>query len=170
MVGGSSDLFQASPKCQISITPLRIQMSQQDNLSMAEPWNELTASYYRCRRDDRFIDTFYDLFLSKSPAIAAKFANTDFRVQKLMLRQSLLEMLCFDRGIRGTHEEIERLGRRHKELAVTPAMYSMWLDALCEAIKKHDPECTPELERHWREAMLKPINSMISVGDSHESE
>ena len=54
------------------------------------------------------------------------FAKTDFKLQKLMLRQSLLEMLCFDRGMSGTCEEIKRLALRHKELCVTPEMYAMW--------------------------------------------
>ena len=112
------------------------------------------------------MDTFYELFLTTSPKIAQKFSHTDFRIQKLMLRQSLLEMICFDRGISGTCEEIERLGRRHQELEVTPDMYSMWLDALCEAISKHDPEYTPELEKLWRTAMQTSIDKMISVRDA----
>ena len=64
-----------------------------------EQANQLTDSYYRCRHAEGFLDTFYDLFTSKSPAVAAKFAKTDFKAQKLMLRQSLLEMLCFDRCV-----------------------------------------------------------------------
>jgi hypothetical protein len=42
-------------------------------------------------------------------------------------------------------------------------MYTMWLDSLCEAIKKHDPSYTPALEQLWREAMLKSIKEMIAV-------
>ena len=131
---------------------------------MSDQANELTASYYRCRRDERFIDTFYEQFLSKSPAIAKMFATTDFRFHKLLLRQSLLDMIAFDRGMSGTREEIERLGLRHKKLGVTPEMYTMWLDSLCEAIKKHDPIYTPALEQLWRQAMLKSIKEMIAVG------
>jgi len=137
---------------------------------MANHPNELTASYYRCRRAERFLDTFYDEFLSKSPAVAQMFAQTDFRIQKLMLRQSLLEMLCFDREMSGTREEIERLGLRHKELRVTPEMYSLWLDSLCAAIKKHDPSYTPALEQHWREAMLKSIKEIVAVGASQRAD
>ena len=133
---------------------------------MTEQADELTASYYRCRRDERFLDTFYYGFLSQSPAVAQMFADTDFVVQKLMLRQSLLEMLCFYRGMSGTGEEIERLGLRHQELGVTAEMYATWLDSLCEAIQKHDPSYTPELEQLWREAMLKSIKEMIAVGAS----
>ena len=135
---------------------------------MTDQPNEVTASFYRCRGDDRFLDTFYNLFLSKSAEIAQKFAQTDFNMQKLILRQSLLEMIGFDRGMSGTREEIQRLGRRHSELGIAPDMYSMWLDALCDAIEKHDPEYTPELNQVWRKAMRKSINEMISVGASPE--
>ena len=130
---------------------------------MTKPPDEVTASYYRCRCDSGFVDTFYELFLAKSPEIARKFAKTHFERQKLMLRESLLEMLCFDRGVAGTLDEIERLGRRHKELDVTPEMYTMWLDSLCEAIRLHDPEFTPELEQRWRQAMQKGIDVMLAV-------
>jgi hemoglobin-like flavoprotein len=128
---------------------------------MPDEENDVTASYYRCRDDGNFMDTFYEQFLAKSSEIRRMFKKTDFRIQKLMLRQSLLAMICFDRGIPGTREEIDRLATRHKELAVKPEMYSMWLDALCEAIKKHDPEYTPELEQLWRNAMRNSIDAMI---------
>ncbi len=137
---------------------------------MMEPGDELTASYYRCRQGERFLDDFYEIFLAKSPEIAQMFAKTDFRLQKLMLRQSLLEVLCFARGIAGTKEEIERLGRLHQELGVTAEMYSLWLDALCEAIQRHDPAYTPELEQHWRAAVQQSTNKMIAVGPPETGE
>ena len=127
--------------------------------------SDLMSSYYRCRKNRYFIDTFYRLFLAKSPEIAAMFADTDFNIQRLMLRESLLEMLCFDREIPGTREEVERLGRHHAQLRVKPEMYSMWLDALCEAIRKYDPEYTPEIEQRWRQAMQKGINIMLQARD-----
>ena len=125
--------------------------------------DEVMASYHRCRAEGDFVETFYRRFLSKSPDIAAKFANTDFKIQKLMLRESLLEMLCFQQGMAGAREEIEQLGRRHKELEIEPGMYAMWLDALCETIRQHDPQYTRELEEHWRQAMSKGIEVMLSV-------
>ena len=90
------------------------------------------------------------------------FSQTDFKAQKLVLRQSLLEMICLHRGMHGMQQEIERLGRLHNELGVTPEMFSMWVDALCEAIQRHDPEYTLELEQRWRQAMSTSINIMIA--------
>ena len=135
---------------------------------MQENENKLIESFYRANRGKQFIDTFYARFLAKGPEIAAMFAATDFKIQKLMLRQSLLEMLAFDRGLKGTREEVERLGHRHHELGVKPEMYAMWLDALCEAIRDHDPEYTPELEQLWRGAMQKPIDEMIAISAAED--
>jgi hemoglobin-like flavoprotein len=131
---------------------------------------ELVASFERCNRDRTFIDTFYKCFLSKGPEFAEMFAHTDFKHQKLMLRQSLLELISFEVGMSGTEADVDRLGQRHKGLGVTPAMYSMWLDALCEAIQQHDPEYTPELEQFWRNAMQIPIKKMIAIGAVDEQE
>ncbi len=121
------------------------------------------ASYHRCREDDKFVDTFYELFLAKSDDIARMFQHTDFKRQKLMLRESLLEMLCYDLGVDGSEEEILRLAHRHNDLGVTPEMYAMWLDSLCQAVERHDPEYQPEIGQRWREAMQKGIDRMLSI-------
>lgn len=132
---------------------------------MNTPLDEVTASYHRCRADESFIDTFYDVFLAKSPEIAKKFVHTDFKHQKLMLRESLLEMLCLEQGLDGSREEIELLGRRHNDLQITAEMYTMWMDSLCEAVEKHDPQCTKELTQKWRVAMQPGIDLMIAATD-----
>ncbi len=133
---------------------------------MTEPMSDVMASYYRCRGHKGFVDTFYKFFVAKSPEIAAKFSETDFRVQKRMLRESLLEMLCFDRGMKNTEQEIRRLGRRHRELDITPEMYEQWLDSLCEAVRQHDPEYRPDLDTAWRQAMQKGIALMLASDDN----
>jgi hemoglobin-like flavoprotein len=132
---------------------------------MNMPLDEVMASYHRCRADDSFFDTFYDVFLAKSPEIAKKFEHTDFTHQKLMLRESLLEMLCLEQGMDGAREEIELLGRRHHDLQITSEMYVMWLDSLCEAVEKHDPQCTPQLTQKWRAAMQPGIELMICTSE-----
>lgn len=127
---------------------------------MTKPTDAVIASYHRCRECDEFIDTFYEIFMAKSPAIAAMFADTNFKVQKLMLRESLMEMLFFAQGMPDAAEEIDKLGRRHKELGIRPEMYEMWLDSLCDAVQRHDPEFTAELALQWRQAMQKGIDVM----------
>jgi hemoglobin-like flavoprotein len=128
-------------------------------------FDKVTASFHRCRNDPDFVDTFYDIFLSTSQEIAAKFAKTDFKIQKLMLRESLLTLLCFNLGMAGTKDEIVRLAKRHKDLDVKPEHYKVWLDSLCDAIHRHDPEYTLGLEALWRVAMQKGIDAMLDAYD-----
>jgi hemoglobin-like flavoprotein len=80
-----------------------------------------------------------------------------------MLRESLLTMLCFNMGMVGPREELERLAKRHVELDIKPEHYSIWLNSLCEAIERHDPEFTPELGQLWRDAMQKGIDVMLEA-------
>ena len=114
---------------------------------MQSDLDDVTASYHRCRARQTFVDDFYKIFLAKSPEIAAKFRNTDMERQKLMLRQSLLLMLSSNIRPDETREELERLAERHSRhgVDIPPAMYDSWLDALCEAVQRNDPEYTPAL-------------------------
>lgn len=140
------------------------------NTPLDSPLDEVIESYHRCRADELFFDTFYDIFLAKSPEIAKKFEHTDFVHQKLMLRESLLEMLCLEQAMDGARQEIEQLGRRHRDLHVTPEMYTMWLDSLCQAVEKHDPQFTEELATKWRAAMQPGIELMIAAIDAPDDD
>jgi hemoglobin-like flavoprotein len=126
-------------------------------------YDKVIASYHRCRQSSEFFDAFYDIFLGKSFDIAAKFASTDFARQKRMLRQSLFAMLNYYCGIESVREEIEQLGKLNHQLDVRPEHYEMWLDSLCEAVAKNDPEYRDELGEMWREAMRPGIAMMLSV-------
>jgi truncated hemoglobin YjbI len=126
---------------------------------MDASFEQVFASYHRARETGQLFDTFYDLLLRKSPEIPPMFARTDFPHQKLMLRESIIEMLSFAQTGSG-REEIERLGERHRQLQIKPRLYDLWLDALCEALAKHDPKFDPALESLWRTAMRKGIEVM----------
>jgi hemoglobin-like flavoprotein len=89
------------------------------------------------------------------------FARTDFRHQKLMVRESVLEMLQYAHAGTG-YEQIRKLGDRHRELNVKPEHYDQWRDALCAALAKHDPEFDAPLEQEWRAAMRKGIGVMLA--------
>lgn len=130
---------------------------------MTTPFDQVIASYHRAREAGQLFDSFYDNFLVKSPEIPPMFARTDFRHQKLMLRESILEMLVFAQTGSG-HADIQRLGERHRQLQVKPIHYKLWLDALCEALAAHDPKFSPTLEQMWRAAMAKGIE-MLADGD-----
>jgi hypothetical protein len=124
----------------------------------------VTASYHRCRASEGFVDTFYELFLAKSRDVAYKFRGTDFVRQKRMLRESLLAMLLFNLNSGEAQEELERLGERHSRrgLDIAPHLYELWLDALCAAVGRHDPEFNADLSDQWRSAMRPGIDLIIS--------
>jgi hemoglobin-like flavoprotein len=129
---------------------------------MNTPFEQVIASYHRARETGQLFDTFYRIFLGKSPEIPPMFARTDFPHQKLMLRESILEMLVFAQTGSG-QAEIQRLGDRHRELRVKPGHYELWLDALCEALAAHDREFSLILEQMWRTEMRKGIEVMSGV-------
>jgi hemoglobin-like flavoprotein len=126
---------------------------------MDSTFDQVVASYHRARQSGQLFDTFYSLFLSKSPEIPPMFARTDFPHQKLMLRESILEMLVFAQTGSG-RDEIKRLAERHRQLNVKAAHYDLWLDALCEALATHDNQFNPMLEHMWRDALKKGIELM----------
>jgi hemoglobin-like flavoprotein len=126
---------------------------------MDASFDQLTASYHRARYSGQFFDTFYDLFLRKSPEIPPMFARTDFPHQRMLLRESILEMLMFANTGSGRNE-IHRLAERHHRMNVKPTHYELWLDALCEALAKHDPNFDSSVEAMWRKAMRKGIEVM----------
>jgi len=133
---------------------------------MNTPFEQVIASYHRARETGQLFDTFYRIFLGKSPEIPSMFARTDFPHQKLMLRESILEMLVFAHTGSG-QAEMRRLGDRHRQLRVKPIHYVLWLDALCEALALHDPDFSPTLEQNWRGAMAKGIEVMTDVGSGN---
>lgn len=132
---------------------------------MKDVFDEVVASYHRCRQTGAFFDTFYEILLGKSPEIALKFIHTDFARQKLMLKVSLLEMLNYYCGIESVKQEIERIGILHRRLEIRPADYELWLDSLCESVAKHDPEYRAELGERWREAMRPGIALMLPANE-----
>ncbi len=128
------------------------------------PLDEVTASYHRCRASEGFFDTFYDRFLAKSPEVAEKFRHTDFKHQKLMLRESLISMLLFNLGSASARQDLDKLAERHsrRQVDIPPRLYDLWLDSLCETVELHDPEFKPELAAEWRTAMRAGIDLLVS--------
>jgi hypothetical protein len=60
---------------------------------------------------------------------------------------------------------VEELAEPHSRLGndVHPRFYALWLDALCQAVQKHDPQFTPALEAKWRAEMRPGIEMMIAA-------
>jgi hemoglobin-like flavoprotein len=121
-------------------------------------------SLERCTSGRRFLDRFYELFVASSAEVAAKFANTDFRVQKSALKVSLyMIMSSIERKPEGT-VHLERIAARHSRrgLDVGPHLYDLWLDCLIQAVRECDPLFGEETEQAWRRVMRVGIEFLKS--------
>jgi hemoglobin-like flavoprotein len=136
----------------------------------AELFND---SLERCTSGRRFLDRFYELFVASSAEVAAKFANTDFRVQKAALKVSLyMIMASVERKPEGT-VHLERIAARHSRsgLDIGPHLYDLWLDCLIQAVRECDPLSGEETEQAWRRVMRVGIEFLksryVSGGPPH---
>lgn len=117
----------------------------------------------RCIECGTFAERFYELFVGASPEVAELFRKTDFERQKRMLRDSLYVMLVAAGTTKGpAHDEVERLGRLHRDLGVTADMFELWLDALLQAAREHDVHFSGDLEADWRTALSGPFELIKS--------
>ena len=116
-------------------------------------------SFDRCLATGDFFQTFYDIFLATSPEIASKFAQTDFNKQKNLIKASVAMMIRLGTGNANARRILEKVGNTHSRQAldIRPELYDLWLDSLCEAIQRHDPDYSAELEALWRENMQEGI-------------
>jgi len=125
------------------------------------------ASLRRSLSSPGFMDRFYDLFLESSPEVKAKFAETDFKRQKRMVRDSfrIIEVLAESPPgslAWGQMGDIARIhDREHKD--IRPELYDLWLDCLVKAVSEHDVEFSPEIETAWRTVLAPGIEYMRSA-------
>ena len=126
----------------------------------AELFND---SLERCSRKPDFLDRFYDIFLASSDEVTKKFAQTDFRKQTTMLKESLYIMMMASTGPEFT-THLERIAKHHSrtELDIRPEMYDLWLDCLIQAVQDFDPSFDEDIETAWRQILGPGITFMKS--------
>jgi hemoglobin-like flavoprotein len=112
-------------------------------------------SLERCTSTRRFLDRFYELFVSSSPEVAAKFANTNLRVQKASVKVSLYMIMASIQQKPEGQVHLERIAARHSRAAldIGPHLYEQWLDCLIQAVREYDPDFRDETEQAWRRVM-----------------
>jgi hemoglobin-like flavoprotein len=133
-----------------------------DRIAMS-PSDIVMQSYGRCCASSSFFDDFYQYFLQTSPDVRAKFANTDMPAQKLLLRQGILNLVLYARGLPPT--KLEALAKSHSrdKLNIQPHLYQYWVDALIHTIEQHDQQGGPGVSQAWREVLTKGI-AVIQAG------
>jgi hemoglobin-like flavoprotein len=112
----------------------------------------------------RFLERFYELFVGASPEVRAKFARTDFRVQRRVLKISLYMLMLAAEGRPTGRAHLEDIARRHSRagLDIRPELYDLWLECLVAAVREHDPRFDADVERAWRAVLAPGIEVMKS--------
>ena len=132
-----------------------------------ESWKEeLVEAFHnsleRCGSSRKFLGRFYEIFLASSPAVAARFADTNFATQTRALQTSFyMAMLASSR--RG--EAADYLNRiagyhSHSQMDIKPEYYDLWIDSLVAAVREFDPKFDDGVERVWREFLQPAIEYM----------
>ena len=127
---------------------------------------KIKRSYSRCFIGDKnLIDGFYEVFLDSHPDIATMFKNSDFKQQKLLLRQGINCMIMFTEGVFAGNFCLEEIKVSHnkKHLNIHPSYYPLWKDSLLTSLKKYDPQFDDELLALWNQTIDKGIK-FISDG------
>ncbi|WHI45175.1 globin [Microbulbifer sp. JMSA004] len=114
-------------------------------------------SYGRCCNKEKFFVDFYDRFMGSSTDIRQLFANTDMKAQRHLLRNGIMQLVLYSRGMPDT--KLRALGKSHDRNGynIRPEWYRLWLDALLATIRQHDEEYSPEIEASWHRAILPGI-------------
>jgi len=121
-------------------------------------------SLRRCNSNPKFLDHFYDRFITSSPKVREKFKYTDFVRQRRALRASLhLMPLVAEDPENGPARYLGDLAFRHskEQLDIGAELYDLWLDSLLETVKECDPEFSPEVSSAWEDVMMVGIQYML---------
>lgn len=128
-----------------------------------KPTDNVMQSFGRCCAIPSFFEDFYTTFLASSPLVRAKFVETDMNAQRLLLRQGILNLVMFARGMPDTKlRALADSHSRHK-LNIEPELYLFWIEALLVTIRRHDPEYTAALRQDWIDILNQGI-SIIKSG------
>jgi len=124
---------------------------------------QVHQSLKRCNGNPRFLDVFYETFLSASPAIAEKFADTEMTRQKRMVEASLYTSILAAEGVPYAVSFIKRLGEKHRDLPIGPALYELWLDSLLQTVSVCDEAFNEQVEAAWRAVLRRSIETMLAT-------
>lgn len=124
-------------------------------------------SFGRCNIKGDVIERFYQLFLKSHPDIGPRFANTDFSVQKGLLRQGINLAILFAAGVPTGESAITRIRDTHKKsrMNIPPSLYTYWQKSLLQAVSEFDSEFNDQTRRCWDAVLRKTINHVTAGYD-----
>ena len=111
------------------------------------------------------LDSFYEKFLKSSPAIADMFVNTDFEVQKGLLRHGLGLAVFYASDNLVGEKGLRRIRASHgmRGMNISPFLYVFWVESLLEAIGEQGGDGHEDLLDAWC-AVLEYTVAFIAGG------
>ena len=116
-------------------------------------------SFQRCTGDSDFLGRFYQIFLSSSEEVRAKFLHTDMQRQKKIMLKSLAYMVHASSNPASIHKTAINHDKHH--LNIDPHFYELWLESMIKAVEQTDQRFNEKVEQAWRETLQPGINHMI---------
>lgn len=112
-----------------------------------------------------FFDDFYKDFTGQSPEIAAAFAKTDMKAQKIALRKGLAFLIMFAEGDGFAIKTLDKLGQSHSrsQLNISPKLYPLWQEALIRTVRKHALRFDAASELAWRHILQLGVDRIKSA-------
>lgn len=114
-------------------------------------------SYGRCCNNEQFFIDFYDRFMGSSDEIRAMFVDTDMKQQRHLLRNGIMQLVLHARGM--PDSKLRALGQSHSRSGynIRPDLYGLWLEALLDTLRHHDPAFSDDIDSAWRRALQPGI-------------
>ncbi len=81
-----------------------------------EAFEAVKQSFDRCGESEDFYDTFYEVFLAKSPEIPPLFAQTEFKKQKQLLKATITVMVRHPVREEQSRTVLEKVGETHNRV------------------------------------------------------
>ena len=118
------------------------------------------ASLERLSADPRFLDRFYERFMSISEEIAAVFHDRDMEriKRKLRLTLNIITMLVDDEP--GMDWYLGSIADIHAQLEIPPVFFDLWKDSLVETVAESDPGFDEGVRSAWDAVLAQAIEAM----------
>ncbi|MFQ5507888.1 MAG: hypothetical protein ACE5FN_00975 [Leptospirillia bacterium] len=122
-------------------------------------------SFKRCVSREDFFTRFYENLFEADPSLKSKFSNTNFDMQKTLLRKGVTTLIMRESGIQAANISLDRIAETHGEAGfnVTPYQYRTWVQSMLLTIRGGDPEFSPILEEAWRKVLTDGVEYMIKA-------
>ena len=119
-----------------------------------------SESFASCCLVDEFFETLRELVLNGQGDLPEPFTNANPARQRRILRTAIRTALLFFQGHAAAIRIIDSIGWAHSrtQLNVRPDSYRHWVTCLIEAVRRHDPCFSSEVETAWRRVALKSID------------